>query len=84
MSLNLTALGSWPPLKVTQGYRLPTAPPNQGSTSGIVIDNVANTTSFQQASSLYFSFLDNAVTGAACNGTTGVGCAVKLTQSGLQ
>jgi hypothetical protein len=84
MSLNLTALASWPPPRVTQGYRLPTAPPNQGSTSGIIIDNVANTTSFQQASSLYFSFLNNAVTGAACNGSTGTGCAVKLTQSGLQ
>jgi hypothetical protein len=85
MSLNLTALASsWPPLRVTQGYPLPTAPPNQGSTSGIIIDNVANTASFQQASSLYFSFLNNAVTGAACNGATGVGCAVKLTQSALQ
>jgi hypothetical protein len=84
MSLNLTALASWPPLKVTQGYRLPTAPANQGSTSEIIIDNVANTTTFQQASSLYFSFLNNAVTGATCNGATGVGCAVKLTQSALQ
>ena len=85
MSLNLTTLGStWPPLKVTQGYRLPTAPPNQGSTSEIIIDNVANTTTFQQASSLYFSFLNNAVTGSTCNGATGVGCAVKLTQSALQ
>jgi hypothetical protein len=84
MSLNLTALASWPPLRVTQGYPLPTAPPNQGSTSGIIIDNVANTASFQQASSLYFSFLNNAVAGAACNGATGVGCAVKLTQSALQ
>jgi hypothetical protein len=84
MSLNLTALASWPPVTVTQGYRLPTAPANQGSTSGIIIDNVANTTSFQQASSLYFSFLNNAVAGATCNGATGVGCAVKLTQSALQ
>lgn len=84
MSLNLTALASWPPLRVTQGYRLPTAPPNQGSTSGIIIDNVASTTTFQQASSLYFSFLDNAVTGSTCNGVTGVGCGVKLTQSALQ
>ena len=85
MSLNLTALGStWPPVKVTQGYRLPTASPNQGSTSEIIIDNVANTTTFQQASSLYFSFLNNAVTGSTCNGVTGVGCAVKLTQSALQ
>jgi hypothetical protein len=84
MSLNLTALASWPPVTVTQGYRLPTAPANQGSTSGIIIDNVANTASFQQASSLYFSFLNNAVAGATCNGATGVGCAVKLTQSALQ
>jgi hypothetical protein len=85
MSLNVTALaGAWPPAAVTQGYPLPTAPANQGATSGIVIDNVANTTTYPQASSLYFSFLNTAVTGAACNGATGVGCAVKLTQAGLQ
>jgi len=52
-----------------------------GGTSGIVVDNVSASS---QASSLYFTYLSNAAIGAACNGVTGVGCAVKLTQSGLQ
>ena len=49
-------------------------------TSGIVVDNVGNTTTFQQASSLYFSNLAN----TTCNGIAGGACAIKLTQSGLQ
>ncbi|HET6929642.1 MAG TPA: hypothetical protein VFI45_04925, partial [Candidatus Acidoferrum sp.] len=52
-----------------------------GGTSGIVIDNVSASA---QASSLYFTYLSNSAIGATCNGVTGVGCAVKLTQSGLQ
>jgi hypothetical protein len=85
MALNLTALGgAWPPTAVSAGYPLPDSSANGAATSGIVIDNVANTSSFGQASSLYFSFIKNSVAGATCNGTTGVGCAVKLTQSGLQ
>jgi hypothetical protein len=52
-----------------------------GGTSGIVVDNVSASS---QASSLYFTYLNNAAIGATCNGATGVGCAVKLTQSGLQ
>ena len=85
MSLNLTALGgAWPPAAVTNGYPLPDASGIGASTSGIVVDNVANTSTFAQASSLYFSFIPNSVAAATCNGTTGVGCAVKLTQSLLQ
>jgi len=45
-----------------------------------VVDNVGNTTTFQQASSLYFSNLAN----TTCNGIAGGACAIKLTQSGLQ
>jgi hypothetical protein len=52
-------------------------------TSGIIVDNNANTTSFPQASSLYFSNQGNSIAGVPCGGTTGVGCAVKVTQSGL-
>ena len=51
-----------------------------GGTSGIVVDNVGNTTTFQQASSLYFSNLSN----TTCSGVAGGACAIKLTQSGLQ
>ena len=89
MSLNLTALGStWPPTTVTKGYPVPDAPAGgagvTASTSGIIIDNVANSATYPQASSIYFSFVSNAVTGGTCNGATGVGCAVKLTQAALQ
>jgi len=95
ISLDLTALGtSWPPSSnqwssAAAGVVTPAGPTNpttstyESGTSGIVIDNVANTTIYPQASSLYFSFTSNAVSGAACNTSTGVGCAVKLTQSGL-
>lgn len=47
-------------------------------TSGIVIDNVSTAA---QASSIYFTNLNNATCG---DGVGGGGCAVKLTQSGLQ
>jgi hypothetical protein len=73
MSLDLG--GSWPPAAVTHGV------PAAGGTSGIIIDNVG---SGAQQSSLYFTFQGGATTTIRCNGATGVGCAVKLTQSGLQ
>jgi hypothetical protein len=55
--------------------------------SGIIVDNNANTaltTGFPQTSSLYFSNQGNSTAAATCGGTTGVGCAVKVTQAGLQ
>jgi hypothetical protein len=51
--------------------------------SGIVVDNAANTTSFPQSSSLYFSSQGNSTAGVPCGATVGVGCAIKVTQSGL-
>ena len=69
-----------PGTAVTASYPVPTNSSGAG-TSGIVIDNVST---LSQASSLYFSFINNSATGAQCNGVSGVGCAVKLTQSGLQ
>jgi hypothetical protein len=53
--------------------------------SGIIVDNVANTTNFPQSSSLYFSSLGNSTTGVPCGSAAivGVGCAVKVTQAGL-
>lgn len=48
--------------------------------SGIIVDN--NSTS-GQASSLYFSNQGNSTAIVPCGATTGVGCAVKVTQSGL-
>jgi hypothetical protein len=45
-----------------------------------VIDNVS---AAGQASSIYFSILANSNAAHRCGVTTGVGCAVKATQSGL-
>jgi hypothetical protein len=54
--------------------------------SGIIVDNAASTTpvtGFPQASSLYFSNQGNSTAAVPCGATSGVGCAVKVTQSGL-
>jgi hypothetical protein len=51
--------------------------------SGIIVDGDANTTLFPQASSLYFSPQGNSTTVQPCGATAGIGCAVKLTQAGL-
>jgi hypothetical protein len=51
--------------------------------SGIIVDNDASTATYPQASSLYFSNQGNSTAGVPCGATTGVGCAVKVTQSGL-
>ena len=51
--------------------------------SGIIVDNAANTTTYAQSSSLYFSTQGNSTTAHPCGTTTGVGCAVKVTQAGL-
>jgi hypothetical protein len=48
--------------------------------SGIVVDNVSGVA---QASSLYFSNQGNSTAGVPCGATAGVGCAVKVTQAGL-
>jgi hypothetical protein len=55
-----------------------------GGPSGIIVDNNANTTTFPQASSLYFSNQGNSTAAVPCGATTGVGCAVKVTQASLQ
>jgi len=47
--------------------------------SGATIFNISTNTS-----SIYFSFIGNSASGALCNTTSGVGCAVKLTQIGLR
>jgi hypothetical protein len=51
--------------------------------SGIIVDNDANTTTFPQASNLYFSNQGNSTLITPCGGTVSVGCAVKVTQAGL-
>jgi hypothetical protein len=68
--------GTWPPATTTAGI------PASGGSSGIVVDNVGGGA---QESSLYYTYLSASTNtnNATCNGTTGVGCAVKVTQSGL-
>jgi hypothetical protein len=72
MSVNITNI----PATLSIGSSIPEI---MGS-SGIIVDN--NSTS-AQASSLYFSNQGNSTAAVTCGGTTGVGCAVKVTQSGL-
>ena len=57
-----------------------------GSTAVAHINDeiVFNLSKYPQAASIYFSFATNSSAGALCNGSSGVGCAVKLTQDGLR
>jgi hypothetical protein len=96
ISIDITSLGSsgWPPATVSKAVSVPkgaAAGPNGGlidSTGGFIVDNVAGPGTAAQASSIYLSLTSNSSgTGPglpSCNTTPGVGCAVKLTQSGLQ
>jgi hypothetical protein len=54
---------------------------NMNGSGGFIVDNVANTTTFSQASSIYFMPIANNLT--CGDGSSGVGCGIKLTQSGL-
>ncbi len=72
MSINVT--GTPPALSIAHSIA------EIGGPSGIIVDNNANSA---QASSLYFSNQGNSTAANQCNAITGVGCAVKVTQSGL-
>jgi hypothetical protein len=50
---------------------------------GMIVDGDANTITFPQASSLYFSNQGNSTSGVPCCARLGMGCAIKLTQGGL-
>jgi hypothetical protein len=79
-------LPTWPPTLVTHTISLPSGGTG-ASTGGIIVDNVSASS---QASSIYFALTVNAASGTGnpglpeCNGHTGVGCTVKLTQAALQ
>ena len=76
--------GTWPPAATTAGFAVPfnvVVQTGSGGASGIVVDNVGVGA---QESSIYFTYQTNSTLGVPCNGTIGVGCAVKLTQSALQ
>jgi hypothetical protein len=79
-------LPTWPPVVVTNTISLPSGSTG-GSTGGIIVDNISASS---QASSIYFTLTVNAAAGTGspglpeCNGHTGVGCTVKLTQAALQ
>jgi hypothetical protein len=51
--------------------------------SGIIVDGFASTTTYPQASSLYFSNQGNSTVAIPCGATVGVGCGIKLTQASL-
>ena len=57
--------------------------PEINGPSGIIVDGDADTMTYPQASSLYFSNQGNSTSGIPCGTTVGVGCAIKLTQAGL-
>jgi hypothetical protein len=75
MSVNVTETAGVPPITLTIANSIA----ETNGPSGIIVDNNANTGTFAQASSLYFSTQGN----GTCNGTAGVGCAVKVTQANL-
>ncbi len=88
ISFDITS-GVWPPSPAsTATISLPAN--NTGSTSGIIVDNIADPVISPEASSIYFSLTVNSAAGTGapglpqCNGHNGVGCAVKLTQAALQ
>jgi hypothetical protein len=55
---------------------------NLQGTGGMIVDNIANTTAFPQASSIYFTPIANNLN--CGDGSTNTVCGIKLTQSGLQ
>jgi hypothetical protein len=84
--VSMIVLGAaWPPAATTAGIKAPFAPgagvTGAGGSSGIVIDNVGTGA---QESNIYYTYRVNSNAGAPCNGTVGVGCAVKATQSALK
>jgi len=73
-------------LNITGGFLIGFNGATEGiGSSGIIVDNNANTTTYPQAASIYFNALQE---NAACNNNTNGGgtggCAVKLTQATLQ
>jgi hypothetical protein len=93
MSLDVTNTAAWTPVTVppvvNKALAMPPSPTpgtgfNPSSTSGIVVDNVADPAISPQASSIYFSYAENSNATTPCNVTSGIGCAVKLTQADLQ
>lgn len=78
--------GAWPPLATNAGIAAPfignrVAQTGAGGASGIVVDNISGSA---QASSVYYTYRVNSEATTTCRGTSGVGCAVKATQSALQ
>jgi hypothetical protein len=55
---------------------------NPPGTTGLIVDNVANTVTFPQASSVYFA--PSAKNLSCGDGSLNTACLIKLTQSGLQ
>jgi hypothetical protein len=82
ISIDVTGNPTWPPTTVTNAVSVRTNA--AGGTSGMIVDNVSTAA---QTSNIYFSLGGNS-TGLgpglpSCNITANIGCALKLTQSGL-
>jgi hypothetical protein len=67
--------GTWPPTATTAGIAA------SGGSSGIILDNDGTGA---QESNVYYTYRSNSTTTVTCNGTSGVGCAVKASQAALQ
>jgi hypothetical protein len=82
---SIVLVGAWPPAATTAGIAAPFfltgVQTGYGGTSGIVVDNVG---AGLQESNIYYAYRSNSTVAVTCNAATGVGCAVKATQSALQ
>jgi hypothetical protein len=82
ISIDVTGNPTWPPTTVTNAVSVPTNA--AGGTSGMIVDNVSTA---GQASNIYFSLGANSTGNGpglpSCNKSPNLGCALKLTQSGL-
>jgi len=82
ISVDVTGTPTWPPTTVSNAVTVRTNA--AGGTTGMIVDNVSTAA---QTSNIYFSLGANSTgTGPglpSCNITANIGCALKLTQSGL-
>jgi len=82
ISVDVTGNPTWPPTTVSNAVTVRTNA--AGGTTGMIVDNVSTAA---QTSNIYFSLGANSTgTGPglpSCNITANIGCALKLTQSGL-
>jgi len=74
LSWGVHGLPRRPPLELLHLSSLTGVQTGYGGTSGIVVDNVG---AGLQESNIYYTYRSNSTAAVTCNGTTGVGCAVR-------